>query len=228
MESPFQTTFIPKKSIPAGLVPQKAPSRYTGNIIATSSTVLFLLALASAAGLFIWSIFLTRNIASLTEGITEARASFEPEVIERLKRFDTRLIAAKNIIANHTGPSRLFEVLSTDTLRNVAFRNFTYMTDNTNTAEITMSGESSGFEALALQADIFSKSTHILNPMFTHFGKDGGFVTFDFKAELNPTLIVYDPPLKGESPNPVSNEEAAPIEATVTSTSSEETINISN
>lgn len=192
MESHFQTSFIPKKSVGPQLMPQPGSRRHTANLFSTLSTILFLLALAAGVGLFIWDLVLSRRVVSLTEKIAEARASFEPDVIERLRRIDTRINTAKQVLARHTDPSPLFDVLEAETLRNVAFRQLTYTTKSANVAEIMMSGEALGFATLALQGDLFSKNQGLQNPVFAHFGEtERGRVTFDFTATLNPALIAY-------------------------------------
>ena len=197
-ESHFQTSFIPKKPMSPRLVPTPGGKRYSANLLSSLSGIIFLIALAGAVGLFIWQLVLSRTIDSLTEKIAEARASFQPEVIERLRRLDVKLTMSEKVLASHTDPSGLFALLSSDTLRNVAFRKFTYTTQATNAAELTMSGESLGFATLALQVDVLNKNPQIRNPAFSHFAQnDQGQVTFDFKATLDPELDLLDGVLSG-------------------------------
>lgn len=195
MESNFQTTFIPKKPIGPRLVPQQSNRRSAISFIPILSATTFLITLATAAGFFIWQIMLSQKIATLTEEIAQARASFEPEVIERLRKVDMRIRTARQIVTNHSDPSGLFEILSTDTLKNVAFLQFTYTTKDAHTANVTMAGEALDFATLALQADVFAKNAQMINPAFSRFGRSlRELVTFDFEAGLDPKLVVYRAP----------------------------------
>ena len=176
-------------------MPQSGGKRPALNFLPALSALVFLLTLAAGAGFFIWQLTLSQRIGTLTEKIAEAREAFEPEVIERLRQIDLRIQTARQIVRNHTDPSGLFEILSSDTLRNVAFRRFAYTTKNAHSANVAMSGEALDFATLALQADVFAKNTNIVNPAFSRFGKSTQkLVTFEFDAGLDPNLIVYRAP----------------------------------
>ncbi len=233
MESRFQTSFVPKQPIApqtGGTHKNFYTKRSSISIFSSLSGILFVLALIGAAGAFFYQVYLSRHIISLTKDLETIRASLDPVIIAQLQRTDLRIETAKQILGAHTTQSPLFAVLEKETLRNVAFNDFTYDTDNTESASLAMNGEARGFSTIALQADLFSQNSHIVNPMFTDFAReDDGFVSFMFKADLNPQLLAYtvleavEPANETESPADIENISNSPAEGATSTPSGSST-----
>ena len=169
---------------------------------------------------------------SLEQALTTIQP--EPEAIRQMIRFDNRIVSTHELIAQHRILSPLFEFLEASTPSTVRFTDFQYVLSE-HGLQLTMRGEARGYSALALQADIFSKSESFKDPIFSDLNLNAkGDVTFSFRATVDPTLVLYQrkmeriaPPVTQgivESVATSTGPASSPQAATTTSTSSGQTI----
>ena len=141
--------------------------------------------------------------------LERARAALEPEIIRELIRLDNRIISTKNLISGHQIFTPLFKFLEVSTPKTVRFTNFNYrMTEQG--LELQMRGEARGYAALALQADIFSKSQYFKNPIFSELNlNQKGDVNFFFKTVIDPSLVSYEKKVERINPSSTNLSPAA-------------------
>ena len=189
MEPKFQTSFIPKK--PVAVTPQRKKKSSSG-VFSLIALILFLSALASSVGAFLYQQYLVQSIERKEVSLERARSAFEPALIKEMSRLDARMLSAQEILNKHTALSAFFELLESTTLKTVQFDDFGYSVDAEGKMLISMKGKALSFASVALQSDSFGDSTLIQEPIFSGLNLDTkGNVVFDFSAILDPSIVSY-------------------------------------
>lgn len=155
------------------------------------ATVVFVLSLLLAAGIFGYKFYLKYRIDKMGTDLESVQAALQPETIRELTRLNGRIVSAKDLIAKHRILTPLFEFLEISTPKTVRFSDFHYSVTKEG-LELSMKGEARGYAALALQADIFSKSQYFKDLIFSDLDLNNkGDVIFSFKAIVDPNLVSY-------------------------------------
>jgi len=189
MDTKFQTSFIPKKSLNEATSHSRPESVGVFLII---GIIIFILGLAAAGGVFAYKKILIKSIAEMNSRLAQAKNSFEPESIESWNRLNKRIEAAKKLLVAHTVVSPVFELLENDTLATVKFTSFAYDSRDNGTSFISLAGEAKNFSSIALQSDILGQEKYIKNPVFSDLNPDqSGNIVFKFSGSLDPNLISY-------------------------------------
>ncbi|MDP2642182.1 MAG: hypothetical protein Q8P21_02740 [bacterium] len=192
MEPKFQSSFIPKGPITSGAAGMSvAPKIKERSLLAFLALVIFIISVLLALGTFGYGFYLKYRIDQMGANLERARATLEPETIRELTRLDDQITSTTGLIAGHRVLSPLFEFLEESTPRTVRFNDFKFsMTEQG--LELNMKGEARGYAALALQADIFSKSEYFKDPAFSDLSlNERGDVGFSFKAMVDQDLLSY-------------------------------------
>ncbi len=192
MEPKFQSSFIPKGPV-VSTVASMPLGRKTKekSLLAFLALIIFTTSILLALGMFGYKFYLKYRIDKMGADLEAAQVTLEPEVIRELTRLDNRIISTQELVAKHYTFSPLFEFLEVSTPRTVRFSDFRYsMTEQG--LELSMRGEARGYAALALQADIFSKSQYFKDPIFSDLNlNERGDVGFSFKTTVDPSLVSY-------------------------------------
>ena len=188
MEPKFQSSFIPKKSLSEG---SSKPRGGRMDLLTLLAVIFLLLSVTLAGGAFIYGKFTALNIEKKAKALEDAKAAFNPELINELSRLSRKMSVANSLMNNHISVSDVFAALEESTLKSIKFDDFNY---NYAPDKITISlrGKASGFSSIALQSDLFGKSKVIEKPVFSNLNLDDkGSVNFLFSAEVNPNAILY-------------------------------------
>lgn len=164
------------------------------------SLILFFASATLAAGVFLYSQYVTTSSASKLEQLERAKAAFEPSLIAELTRLDDRMRAADEVLAVHIAPSALFRVLEQLTLQTVAFSTLDFAAQNSTDMTLAMQGLAQSVNSIALEADLLSKSGIISNPIFSNINRTGDGVRFDFTSTINPAGLRYRSVLQNQQP----------------------------
>lgn len=192
MDKEFKTTFIPKKNLATSKAKpaESKQSRARRSLFGILALLLFVTAVISTIGVYLYKIRIAAVINSRIESINLAEKAFEPAVILELKKLDIRLRAGTDLLNNHVAISDFLESLSESTLPDVSFSSLSYSGGGTN--EISISGEARGYLQIAQQSDIFEDNQYIQNHIFSGFtSTDTGRVSFSLQFTLNPELITF-------------------------------------
>ncbi len=196
MDTKFQTSFIPKKSLTNE---QTRPHSDSVSIFLIISIIVFVLALATAGGVFAYKKILIKSIADMNVSLVAARNSFEPTFIDNANALNKRIEAAKKLLNSHTVVTPIFDFLENDTLATVKFDTFSYDLRDNGTSFLVISGQAKNFSSIALQSDIFGKEKFIKNPVFSDLNPDqNGNIVFKFNSSLDPTFVSYKNSLKSK------------------------------
>lgn len=219
MEPQFRSSFIPKKPI-SGQSPRKQGGGPVG-LLFLLTLIAFLVVFALTAGVFLYQQFLVRSIERKGVELEEARAAFEPALIQELTRLDTRIKTADILLDRHIALSRMFTFLENNTIQDVRFTSFRFALFSDGQANLILDGVAKSFNAVALQSDIFGKSRFIENPIFEGLNvNEKKDVTFTIKALINPDLLSYRSiaesrlPAPSSEPDVSSDEEKEEVEET--------------
>jgi len=192
MDKEFKTTFIPKKNLATSKVKpaESKKSRARRSLFGILALLLFVTAIVSTIGVYLFKISLARTINSRIESINRAEKAFEPSAILELKKLDIRLRAGTELLNNHIAISDFLESLAESTLPEVTFFDFSFSGGEVN--EVSMSGEAEGYLQIAQQSDIFEDNQYIQNHIFQDFSStDTGRVSFSLQFTLDPELLVF-------------------------------------
>ncbi len=189
MDPRFQTSFIPKKPIVA--TPGREPSSV--NLFALLSTIVFIMTLALAGGVFSYKQLIVKQIAENKVMLDKAKSAFEPETIKSIVRLDTRLEVGKKLLDSHLAVTPFFEYLSTITLKTVRFKTFDFSYLSKDKIEVKMSGQAQDYDSVALQSDLLNQQKLLKKPMLGDMSLEAaGTVAFNMSALVDPTLISYN------------------------------------
>ena len=190
METTSQTpSFIPRD---AGQGSVRRPA--SGGLLelfVLISVVMFVASGALGIGVFLYLQFLQASSTSKLDQLERATAAFEPALIHELTRLDDRMRSAGDILDRHTAPSAFFRMLEQATIRSVSFRSLNFEAVDAQRMAIKMDGVADSVNAIALQADLFSKVGMVTSPIFSNIDRRPDGVHFNLSAQLNPSALNY-------------------------------------
>lgn len=199
MDKEFQTTFIPKKPLAEERV-KKAPASKPLGIFSMVATLIFVVTLLIAGGLFLFERFVAQQIVVSQESLERAEKAFEPALIIELQKLDTRLRVADTLLASHIATSPIFRILEDATLKSIQYNNFNYIFEG-GQAKVTMEGLARRYQTIAEQSLLFGQDRFITDHIFSEFTlTDQGRVSFNLTLTISPELIYFERSL-GEIPS---------------------------
>lgn len=211
MDPQVPASFIPKQP----LVETRSGVGAGAGLITLVSVLLFVVSLVGAGGVFAYTGILTASIANKDTSLKAAEGAFEPEVIAELGRLDARLIQVQKLLAGHLAPSGVFDFLSTITLTQVQFTNFTFKKQADGSAVITLQGTGDSFSTVALQSDQFGSTRLLKDVVFSDVAiGQSGKVSFSVKATVDPSLYLYSKQTASTQAAPVQPIQQQPVETT--------------
>lgn len=189
MEPKFQTSFIPKQSI----TNPSAPRRIGGNAFFAVAFTAFVLTALAFAGVWFYERRVEASLADMKVNLDKARANFEPTLLSEVRQVNTRIVVGKTLLSKHLAPTAVFSLLEKITVASVSFSSFDLAVNEQGDIRLALKGIAKGFNAVALQSDIFSREKYFKGPIFSNFKLDDvGMVTFDITTSLDPTLLSFE------------------------------------
>lgn len=190
MQERVKTSFIPKASLKVER--HAAPKSDPIALVNIVTGAILLVAVVLSVGVFLFERFTIQSIANKEASLERSRAAFEPATIRELSRLDGRIEAGKTLLAGHVALSALFDDLEERTLSSVRFSNFAYAIPTPGRIVLTMSGQATSFNAVALQSAEFSKSAIITDPIFSNVNINSvGAIEFNFTAVVDAARTRY-------------------------------------
>lgn len=209
MESNIHSSFIPQDTVGPSAPRPRGGSAF--DFLTLIAVVIFVASATLAVGVFLYVQFLERSGASKVSQLERAKQAFEPALIQELTRLDDRMRAADQVLTGHIAPSTLFRLLEQLTLKTVSFSALDFQAPSENEIEISMRGIAQSVNAIALQADLLSRSGVMSNPIFSNINRQIGGVRFDFSADLHADALRYRSTAVAPAPIPIETptEEAS-------------------
>lgn len=204
MDTKFQTSFIPKKPI---LMDQKTIKHSGGaSVFMFISVIIFILSLAGAGFTFFWKDVLLKQQASYQVELEKAEKRFDIALIEKLKKANTKIDLANQLLKKHIAASEIFDIINSLTTEGIRFDNFEFTSPiaTGDLARITVKGTGNSFSSIAWQSDVlgqsikYGKNKVVKNPVLGDLILDEkGNVGFTLTAGFNPDDIYYEKVLTG-------------------------------
>lgn len=187
------------QNTPQSFIPHEAPTiagargRGTGlaDLFVLLAIVLFVASAALAAGVFLYQQYLQSSATSKVNQLERAKAAFEPSLIHELTRLDDRMRGAGDVLGRHLAPSAFFRMLEQTTIASISFTSLDFEATDASHMTIKMDGVAGSVNAIALQADLFSKGGMVTSPIFSNIDRESDGVHFKFAALLNPAALNY-------------------------------------
>lgn len=205
METKFQTSFIPKKPIsPAGGFAGGTSSmprpHKTSSLFMTLATLLFIVSLAAAGGMYFWKSTLLNAQETYKTELAAQEKRFNTNQIEELKRQDVKITLAQQLLNNHIAASQIFNIIGLMTIEKVRFQSMDLSTGATpgEDVKVTLKGYGTSFKAVAWQSDVLGKLDQyglrniVKNPILSDPSLNSNdAVSFGFSATVNPKNLSY-------------------------------------
>lgn len=192
MEPTLQTTFIPKRPVASIVAEKKSNGAMT--FFGVIATLVFLAAGISYGILFFYKKQLSTSIESSQASLTRQSETFDSNIVLELDDVNRRLESAEKLLTAHTIVTPLFKSLEELTLKTIRFTNFALQmpTRDRPTTLVKMSGSAQGYDAIALQSDMFSRNRFLKDPIFSNLVPDQkGNVSFDLTFFVDPSFVLY-------------------------------------
>lgn len=195
MENPLHSSFIPARpgaATPLGQYTGDTTSRDITDVFVLIGTIAIIIAGTLAGGVFLYKLSVAQGLETTKKQLETAEKSFNPKNVRELSRMDERIRVAESLLKSHIAPSMLFAVLQQTTLQSIQFKSMDFDGASQEKLIVEMKGVATGVNAIALQANIFSRHPAIKDPIFqiNDLTKDG--VTFDVSFMLNPDIVNYE------------------------------------
>ena len=184
MDNRFQATFIPRQSPVTG-------ASYSGQR-GQRSLFMMILVMGAYGALYFYRGFVQDSNDNKKAQVEAAIQNFEPELTNELTVIKARMDAGKTLIENHKAFSLLFSLLELNTVQLLRFTEVSYKVGDDKKIQIAMKGEARSYNAIAYQSDVFAKVEQLKNPVVSNLRLgEGGIISFDFTAELDPSAVSY-------------------------------------
>jgi hypothetical protein len=196
MENPLHSSFIPTRpatgGTPLSAYNGDATSRDITDIFVLIGTIALVITGTVAAGVFLYKLSVDQNLKQTKSDLERAEKAFNPKNVAELSRIDEQLRVAEGLLHSHIAPSVFFAVLQQTTLQSVQFKSLDFKGASADKLLVSMKGVATGVNAIALQANIFSRHPAVKDPIFqiNDLTKDG--VTFEVTFQLNPDVVNYE------------------------------------
>jgi hypothetical protein len=144
--------------------------------------------------LFVYKLYLTKQVASASDSLALVRDTFEKDTIAELELYDKRTQSAKQILSKHVVFSPMFTLLGEITIPSIQYTSFTETSDDKGNT-VTIDGLARDYRSIALQADMFNstKGRSFDNVLFSNLVKDkNNNIGFNLKFTVGPELLSYE------------------------------------
>lgn len=156
------------------------------------AAVVFIAAVAMAAGLFGYGMYLQKDLDQKRERLQNAQSDLQPAFVQEIRRLDARLRHSETILQNHLALSPVFSLLEKSTLSSVQYINFSYLFSPEGVVTLVLSGVAPSFGALALQSDVLYRDKTFTKVEFESVNLDTfGNVIFDLNLDVDQKVVGY-------------------------------------
>lgn len=190
VETRFQTSFIPKKPVVAG-VAYRSEGQGIG-LLSLIALILVIIAGLASLGIFLYGQFLSSNIEKIGEELAQVKESLDQSALNTFQSLGAKTASAEGLLKNHTAFSLVTGFLESVALKNVRFKDLSFDARPGTSATITLRGEAQSYAALASQVNalkVFDQIGEIAVSDITLDEK--GNVTFSLKLKVSPDLFAY-------------------------------------
>ncbi len=209
METKVQTSFIPKKPLNSG------DTRRVGfGFFSLIALIIFIASIGFAGGVVLYKKSIETSIKNNKATLEKSKAAFDPDFIKAIVRLNSRMDIAKKLLTDHVAVTPIFEILEKYTLAAVSFNDFKFERKANGDVLISMRGTAKNYNSIALQSDLFGKSSYVHDALFENLNLDStGNIGFTFSAMVDPKIVKFNEALNRTISGPTIDESVAPASA---------------
>jgi hypothetical protein len=187
MSTNFQSSFIPKDPTNEESFGKEKP-----NLITSIGIMIFILAIISAGGLFIYKRILNNKNTELKALLVESENNINRNDINEVLRFDRKLSYSKNLVAKHEVITNFLKDLASNTAVSVFFDDFTYGNLDNTGLSVSLKGSAVNYAGVAFQESVFLNNSNYKKVVFSNLRLgENGRVSFDVYLQIDPKIITY-------------------------------------
>ena len=191
----METSFIPKKNY----AKKNTKNNYVGLSLSISAFI-FVIAIASSAGVFFYKGFLNSEIENKKIILEKEKGNLDLALIQKLSLFDKRSKVATEILNKHISLAHLFNFLEENTLKEIMFNRLDFEATPKEGYLLELEGKANSYEAVAVQSDVFGSNKDIIDPIFSDLGINSfGDIVFSVSMKIDPKLISYKDNIKEQT-----------------------------
>lgn len=193
MDPRFQTSFIPKKPVMGS---SSSPTK-TINLFALIATLIFIATIALAISVFFYNSLIVKQITDAKTTLDRAKGAFEPDLINKIVRLDTRIGVAQTLLANHLATSYFFDIIERVTLKTVRFKDFSFEYLAKDKVLVSMKGQAQSFTSVALESDALNAEKTLKDTIISDLALDAiGTVSFNVVTTVDSSSVIFKDILK--------------------------------
>jgi len=219
MDTKFQTSFIPKKPITSVASMQNNQSDSSGGLFMLFAFIVFILSIAGAVFTYFLSAKLVATQQQYQTTLKTNEGEFNPPLIQTLQRANDKITIAKGLLNAHLAPEGVFDIIAKLIAQQTTFTSLSYSAPVNGSAagsgggfvQLSMSGISTGYPAIAFQSDVFGQSVkygnniELKNPVLSGLSANAlGQVQFSFSTGLDSSYLLYSKILQASLNNTTS------------------------
>ncbi len=199
METKFQTSFIPKKSL-TQTDSASAVEHQSTSILLLIGIFIFIISVLAAGGAYGWQVYLQSQQVQYDSTLKSLKQNFNTDLIVNLKQTATKIDMASKLLDSHVALSQAFAAISAITASDVRFTSLDLQSpiDKTKPITINLSGYARSYESLAFQSDQLGHLEElgvrniIVNPVISNPAQNSNStVSFGLSANLVPESMLY-------------------------------------
>ena len=220
METKFQTSFIPNKTLSSsgGTFSSSSAAAHRGvaSIFMIIGVIVFLASIAGAGTAYFWKQQIITAQEQYKNDLVQRQQQFGIQKIQDLKQLNTQIDLAKQILKNHVAVSQIFDIVSHLTIQSVRFLSLDLTvppvnapvtnSNSSNDIKISMHGYASNLSSVAFQSDVLGSLEQyglhniVKNPILSDPGLEANkTVSFGFTAAIDASSLLYTKLVTGTS-----------------------------
>ena len=181
--------------------------------------IIFILSIAGAVFTYFLSAKLVATQQQYQTTLKTNEGEFNPPLIQTLQRANDKITIAKGLLNAHLAPEGVFDIIAKLIAQQTTFTSLSYSAPVNGSAagsgggfvQLSMSGISTGYPAIAFQSDVFGQSVkygnniELKNPVLSGLSANAlGQVQFSFSTGLDSSYLLYSKILQASLNNTTS------------------------
>ena len=192
METNTSPSFIPKRPVVSNAMPGQKKTKSKGKKFQSFAVLIFFLVAISYGGLFFYGNSISSSINDLEIELADLERNLDMEDIDKLLRFESKLISSQELLNRHIAVSTIFKMFEDSTVSLVQFTDFSMAAPKNKPATLSIKGQAGSYSTIALQEKAFMGNKYTETISFSNFNlNELGKVTFGFQGVFSPAVVSF-------------------------------------
>ena len=199
MDNVPRSSFIPKQATSA--TPKQTKRKQVFSVFGVLGIVLLIGSVVSAGGVFAYTKYLENELASQKSALAIESQKFSDVDMVTVRNADAQLEKARELLDEHTSPSKIFEALEKNTKESVQYKTFSYERRPSGDVTLNITGVTNEFGKVSLQWTQYLEDVILADVVMTQIGlgedspeaDPNTLVNFSLTANIDAVNIPYVP-----------------------------------